>query len=78
MTEWEWALWQAAYRESPWGEERADLGVGIIASTLANCHRAKDAKTFRPVDFMPYAQPDTDAQQPSAITAVDALASLGI
>ena len=45
----------------PWGPERADLNAGIIASTVANCHRNSEAKPepFTPADFMPrYSEPD--------------------
>ena len=34
-------------------ERRADLRAGIIASTIANCHRRRDAQPFKPSDFMP-------------------------
>lgn len=36
----------------PFGEERADLRAGIVASTVANAHRSK-GRAFRPKDFMP-------------------------
>ena len=34
--------------------QRADLGAGIIASTVANAHRTSNSKSFSPHDFMPY------------------------
>lgn len=37
----------------PWGESRADLRAGIIASTIANVNRRKGKKAYKPVDFMP-------------------------
>jgi hypothetical protein len=43
------------YRLEPWGEERADLRSGIVASVIANVHRnpKKQRKPCQPVDFMP-------------------------
>lgn len=37
----------------PFGEERADLRAGIVAATIANAHRRKGSKPFKPSDFMP-------------------------
>ena len=34
----EFIQWLAVYRLSPFGDERADLRAGIVASTVANCH----------------------------------------
>ena len=48
----QFAEWQAEYELSPWGDERADLRAGIIASTIANVNRGK-GKAFSPGDFMP-------------------------
>jgi hypothetical protein len=49
----EYAEWQAWYELNPWGEDRADLRAGIIASTIANTNRGKGQKAFKPSDFMP-------------------------
>ena len=38
----------------PIGDIRADAAAGVIASTVANCHRSK-GKSFTPMDFMPFA-----------------------
>lgn len=43
------SLYQAYYNVAPFGEERADLRMGILASTIANCHGNKT----KPFDFMP-------------------------
>ena len=48
----QYAEWQAEYQLDPWGDERADLRMGIIACTIANVNRAK-GKAFKPGDFMP-------------------------
>lgn len=46
--------WLAYRRINPFGEQRGDLRSGIIASTIANCHRDPKRKPtpFRPSDFM--------------------------
>ena len=45
--------WAAYYSLEPFGYFRsADLPASIIASTLANCNRSKNSKTFTPQDFM--------------------------
>ncbi len=48
----------AYFRLEPWDEQRADLRAAIIASTIANVHRPKDRRPFRPKDFMPYLEPE--------------------
>lgn len=52
------AEWLALYAVDPWGEQRADLRSGIVASTLANIHRDPKQKPqpFTAQDFMPYAE----------------------
>ncbi len=42
----------AFYELEPFGDARADLRAGIIASTLANVNRGKETKAFTPQDFM--------------------------
>lgn len=49
----ELADWMIYYSIEPFPEERADLRAGIIASTLANVHRSKNGKVFKPEDFIP-------------------------
>lgn len=46
--------WMAFYQLEPFGDYRADYRSGVVASTFANAHRAKDASPFRPEDFMPF------------------------
>jgi hypothetical protein len=44
----------AFYHMDPWGEERADLRAGIIASVIANVNRGRrSTRRFKPADFMP-------------------------
>ena len=47
--------WATLYSQEPWGDWRADLRAGIVASTLANIHRKPKAPAFTPQDFMPFA-----------------------
>ena len=49
----EFIQWIARYQLSPFGDERADLRAGIVASTVANCHATRRSKAFEPADFMP-------------------------
>jgi hypothetical protein len=49
--EFQW--WWAYNQLEPFGEERADLRMGILASVLANSTRGKDTPAFTPRDFMP-------------------------
>ncbi len=45
--------WMVYYEIEPFGEERADLRSGIIASTIANVNRGKGGKAYKPSDFIP-------------------------
>lgn len=49
--------WIAYHQLRPIGETRADLRAGIVAATMANCHRAKHSRAFSPSDFMPFYRP---------------------
>ena len=51
----QFAEWAAYAEIEPWGEDRADLRAGIIASTVANAHRDVKRKPdqFTPQEFMP-------------------------
>lgn len=49
----EFLEWQAYHRLSPIGPERGDLRAGIVAATVANCHRPKGRAAFKPDQFMP-------------------------
>lgn len=43
----------AYYAIEPFGERAEWLRNGILASVIANAHRGKNSKTFKPEDFMP-------------------------
>mgnify|MGYP000046381597 CR=1 FL=1 len=46
--------WMAFYELEPFGDERADLRAGIVASTVANANRdPKKSKPYAPQDFLP-------------------------
>ena len=49
------AEWKAYYSLEPFGEERADLRMGILASLIANVNRdtKKRQDPFVPADFIP-------------------------
>lgn len=55
MTSRDVAEWKAYFSIEPFGEERADLRMGILASLIANVNRDKKRKSepFVPADFMP-------------------------
>jgi hypothetical protein len=55
MTSAELSEWIAFDRIEPIGEIRGDVQAGIVASVIANVNRAKGGRTFKPLDFMPFA-----------------------
>lgn len=55
------AIWEAAYAADPWGEFRADINSGIVASVIANVNRRESAPAFSPADFMPFARQEEQA-----------------
>ena len=65
----EYVQWARYYSEEPFGEVRADLRAGIIASTFANVMRGKRGRAMRPMDFMPIVK----RQQEKDIPQVDVL-----
>jgi hypothetical protein len=63
MTSAQFAEWLAYSRIEPWGEEREDLRIGIIASMIANMFREKGKKPAQPSDFILDFEPeDEDAK----------------
>lgn len=45
--------WMAYDLVEPFGDGRGDVQAGVIASTIANVHRSKNARPYRPTDFVP-------------------------
>jgi hypothetical protein len=64
VTHAELVEWAEYYGLEPWGEAPADLRAGIIASTVANCHRAADSDPLTPMDFMPRARAEAADHAP--------------
>lgn len=55
MSAAEFYEWWALYEHDPWGESRADLRMGILASTIANRHRdSRREPRYTPQDFLPH------------------------
>lgn len=54
MTSSEISEYLAYDRISPFGEERADLRAGIVASTVANHSMSPPKRPTKPTDFMPF------------------------
>jgi len=65
----DFAGWMAYSRLEPWGEERDDLRMGIIASTIANANRPKNRKAYTPADFMPDFEIETEEQAQARLMA---------
>jgi hypothetical protein len=72
----QFAEWMAYSRLEPWGEERDDLRMAIIASTIANVNRGKNTQAFKPQDFMPSFEPETEEQAAERLIA-KAMKALG-
>ena len=64
MDSYEFREWMEYADLEPFGEQVADWRSGVIASTVANCHRTTGA-AYKPQDFMLRgAEPEqTDEQQ---------------
>ena len=69
ITSVQFAEWMAYSRLEPWGEERDDLRMGIVASTVANVNRPKDKKPYKPTDFMPSFEPVSEEEQLAQLLA---------
>lgn len=61
MSAREFSEWIAYARLEPFGEERADLRAGIVASTIAAVNTPKGKRRPKPGDFMP----EFDKQKPN-------------
>jgi len=72
----ELAEWIAYDTIEPIGEQRTDMACGVIASTIANCHRPKGHSAFKPLDFMPVQRNSDESEPENVIAQVHALAAL--
>ena len=73
MSSLELASWIAYDRISPIGPERGAINQAIQTALIANAHRKKGARSFKPGDFMPF-HPGADGK---ARTAEQMKAKLG-
>ena len=69
MTSAQLSEWMAYAQLEPWGEERADLRAGIIASTQANTMKGAKGKSFKPQDFMPQYEPEDEDESAAKLMA---------
>lgn len=69
ITSVQFAEWMAYSKLEPWGEERADLRAGIVASTIANSNRGKGQKPYKPQQFMPSFEPVSDEERVAQLLA---------
>lgn len=71
----ELAEWRAYYTMEPFGEDRADLRAGIIASTTANVFRKSGTQPYKAQDFLPkFEKPRQDWREMLAkVTAINAM-----
>lgn len=79
LTSRELGEWIAYYRLEPWGEERADLRAGIVASTIANVHRnpKKQRQPYEAVQFMPdFAGERKQRKKERVLTADESVAAV--
>ena len=49
----EFHWWFAYDRVEPIGPDRVDYQFAILTATLANCHRSKNQRAYKPQDFLP-------------------------
>lgn len=65
--------WMAYFSLDPFGEERADLRAGIVASTIANAQRdpKQRRQPYKPEDFMPdFENRESEDKSPQEIYAM--------
>lgn len=70
----EFGEWIAFYSIEPFGDRIEDLRAGITTSVIANANRSKDTKPFKPLDFIPWAEPEVTVKSgPPPAEAIAAL-----
>ena len=69
------AEWMAFAKIEPFGEERADLRMGIIAAKLHNMWRGKNDPIAKPEDFMPKFEEDEPPSREEVAMKMDAIMS---
>lgn len=77
MSSRELSEWMAYATLEPFGEERADLRAGIVASAVVNVHRTQSDKAAQPSDFMPtFDEGEPDDDPPEALPPEEIAAKL--
>jgi hypothetical protein len=46
--------WMTFYAVDPFGDQRADLRMGVLAAAMSNRWRGKNEEPMKPIDFMPF------------------------
>jgi len=69
MTSAQFSEWLAYSRLEPWGQERSDLRMGIIASTIANVNRGKGQKAYTPQQFLPRFEEEDEEESTARLIA---------
>ncbi len=61
MSSLELSAWVAYDRLSPIGPERQDINQAIGTAVLANAHRGKGSRQYKPQDFLPFIEDSNKA-----------------
>lgn len=79
MGAYEFSLWAAEYARNPWGEERADLRMGILASAVVNVSgkTVKRGGEVKPSDYMPFQKKTDDEDEFINVDPATFLKSVG-
>lgn len=74
MSSKEFAEWMAYAQIEPFGDERADLRMAILASLIANVNRdpKKRSTPYEVSDFMPRFETPEPISRDDALAAIDA------
>jgi len=57
------AEWEVAYQEEPWGDHRADLRAGIVASAVVSPYVKKGRPAPQPQDFMTFMEKKQQSEE---------------
>lgn len=74
MSSKEFAEWMAYAQIEPFGDERADMRMAILASLIANVNRdpKKKSTPYEVSDFMPKFEASEPISKEEALAAIDA------
>lgn len=80
MSNKEFIEWQLFYNIDPFGDQRADLRMGILASAVLAPHMEKDKTAPTPSEFMPFLDanetPEQDQEQETTETTTQKVVPL--